>query len=144
MFASVRYGCSFKITLGLMTDDVALMISRCIPVRYSADVTAMESTCGLTVTVVWSAADDTPAEFVATMSKDSVTAGAPSAREWMKVAVAPLGGTWVTVRGDVFGAGPAVWVTVKVSGRPAGSVPVMFIVARVPDNTEKGTTWLHG
>ena len=36
----------------------------------------------------------------------------------MKVALAPLGGSWVTVSGARFGAGPAVWVTAKVSGSP--------------------------
>jgi hypothetical protein len=138
----MAYGCSVKTTFGLITDDVAVMISRCFPVRYSADVTATTSAAGLTVTVVNSGADDTPALFVATMVKDSVTPGAPIARVWVKVALAALGGCWSTWRGAVFGAGPPVWVTLKVRVRPPGSAPVMFIVTGVPDNTVWGATWL--
>ena len=52
-------------TLGLMTLDVAVRMSRCLPVRYSALVIATESGIGLTVTEVVTGAEATPTEFVA-------------------------------------------------------------------------------
>ena len=63
----VMYGCSVRVTLGLTTDDVARMSSRCLLSRYCASVIDTESGSGLTVTEVSSGADTAPVEFCAVM-----------------------------------------------------------------------------
>jgi hypothetical protein len=143
---AVRYGCSFNTTLALLADEVAVRISRCLPVRYSAAVTPTRSGSGLTVTVVVTAAEVSGAVFVALMVR-VITVGATwptGSTGALKETFAVVGPVGVTV--SPIRAGAPAWVTVKVRGVSAGTLGSDPLIAKVrlsaPENTEIGATAL--
>src|SRR3954451_58430 len=95
----VRYGCKVRVTFGLVTDDVAVMSSRCLLRRYPAAVTVTTSGSGLTVTMVNSGNEVVPPTLVAVMVRFTGGGGAtcPSGSTGaVKVSVAVLGPVEVT------------------------------------------------
>ena len=128
-----------------MTDEVAVRISLCLPVRYSAAVTVIVSGSGLTVTEVVTGAEVSGAVFLSvivscTIVGTTLPTGSVGA---VKLTVAPVGGFWVTVKLSNVPAG--AYVTVKVSGVSAGtlgSAPLTVKFPAAPENTEMGATGL--
>lgn len=137
----VTYGCRVKITFGLMTDDEAVRISRCFPIRYSAFVMLTVSASGLTVTVVNSAAE-VVVPFDAVMLR-LITEG----RTWPTGSVGALK---LTIAEDVVfcvttrlsSAGTPDWLTLNVSGSPPGLTPLTAKLPFAPEASEIGATWL--
>src|SRR5215475_1802912 len=120
---------------GLTTDDVAVRIRRCLSARYSAFVIATVSGGGLTVTVVTSGAELTPAVLVATIWNCRTAGGAPAASATVKLTVAPANGFGVSTTGV-----PAVCVHTKLQVSPFGSLHVAVIDTGVPEPTVSSAT----
>src|ERR1041385_1409683 len=95
------------------------MIRRCLAIRYSTLVIATTSAGGVTVTVVTSGGELSPAVLVATIWNVSVVGGAPAASATVNATVAPGLGFGVSTTGV-----PAVCVHTKLHGRPRGSLHV--------------------
>jgi hypothetical protein len=118
---------------GLTTDDVAVRIRRCLSARYSALVIWTVSGSGVTVTVVTSGAELTPAVLVATIWNCSTAGAAPAASATVKLTVAPANGFGVNTTGV-----PEVWVHTKLHVSPRGSRHVAVIDTGVPELTVRG------
>src|SRR5262245_27485202 len=103
--------------VGLTTDDVAVRIRRCLSARYSALVIWTVSGGGVTVTVVTSGAELTPAVLVATIWNCSTASAAPAASATVKRIAAPENGFGVNTTGV-----PKVWVHTKLQVSPFGSL----------------------
>src|SRR4051812_48290998 len=138
-----REGCSVRITVGLITVDVAVISRRCLFRRYCADVTAMTSGSGCTVTVVNSGAETAPPVFVAVMVRLMTTGLIVPGTSVGAVAVT------VAVDGPVEGAarptsaGAPACVTAKVSASAGtfGSMPLTGSTIAAPEKTVIGATW---
>ncbi len=66
--------------VGLTTDEVAVIVNRCLPIRYSTPVMVTTSAGGSSVTVVKLGAELTFAELVITSVKLRTAGAAPTAR----------------------------------------------------------------
>lgn len=141
-----RYGCSVNTMAGLMMLSVALMISLCLLVRYSAEVTVMAPAIGITVTVVASAAEAMPAEFVATTCTKIVCCVPPSGMVGVKfsahcvVDVVPLQVSGRVGSPPTPTGGVAVYDQVTSTFSPPGSTPVATMLVGVPDCAMTGDT----
>src|ERR1044071_1283393 len=126
---------AFHFSLSI-TDEVAVMIRRCLVVRYSTLVIATTSAGGVTVTVVTSGGELSPAVVVAAIWNGNVVGGAPAASATVKLTVAPGLGFGVSTTGV-----PAVCVHTKLHGSPRGSLHVAVIDTGVPDPTMRAGIW---
>lgn len=141
------YGASVKVSVGLMMLSEALMMSRCFPVRYSAEVMLRVPDGGSIVTVVGSGAELTPAEFVACVCMKIVTDVPPIGIIGVKLStqvvsdVVPLqvNGKVGSPEMPVVG-GAEVYDQVTSTFSPPGSLPVAVIVTGDPELTVMGDT----
>jgi hypothetical protein len=120
-------------------------MSRCLPVRYSAEVMLRVADGGSIVTVVGSGAELVPAEFVAWACMKIVTDVPPSGIIGVKLSaqvvvdVVPLqsngkvGSPEMPVSG-----GAEVYDQVTSTFSPPGSIPVAVNVTGVPETTLRG------
>src|SRR3954465_4048907 len=138
---TVWEGSSVRVTLGLITEEVAVMSRRCLLMRYWAAVTRTVSGSGFTVTVVNSGAEVALPVLVAVMASEITTlvtwpSGSVGA---VNVTVPELLGFCATLR--LSSAGDPDCVTAKATVSPLGSVALTPKLPAAPEKTLTGGTW---